>query len=71
MVDLKNADLETEGYRYDLVDVTRQFLSDLFLQAYKMMEVAKNNRDQDWMNNISKTMLDIITDLNNVLGSND
>jgi len=36
-----------------------------------MMEIAKRNNDKERMLNTSKNMLDIIQDLNKVLGSNE
>jgi len=58
-------------YLYDVVDVTRQMLSDLFLVYQQNFTAAYNNNDFALAKSLGATMLDIITDMESILATND
>lgn len=59
----------SDGYKYDLVDLTRQCLSDLSIEMHKQMKAAYNEKNFDEYKRISDKWLDAILDLDKLLGT--
>ncbi|CAN6444848.1 unnamed protein product [Victoria cruziana] len=62
---------ESPAYRYDLVDLTRQVLSKFANQVYRQAIHAFEVKDLDSLIVQSKRFLDLIMDVDMLLGSND
>lgn len=59
----------SDGYNYDLVDLTRQCMSDLSLEMHKQMESAFNTKNYAEYKRISGKWLDAIIDLDSLLST--
>eukprot|EP01064_Diplonema_japonicum_P009889 TRINITY_DN17307_c0_g2_i1.p1 TRINITY_DN17307_c0_g2~~TRINITY_DN17307_c0_g2_i1.p1 ORF type:complete len:722 (+),score=146.96 TRINITY_DN17307_c0_g2_i1:36-2201(+) len=58
-------------YQYDVVDWTRQALSNLMLELNVNHTTAFNNHDQNAMKNLSTKMLSVLSDFETLLASNE
>lgn len=58
-------------YRYDIVDLTRQVLAKLGNQLYYNIIEAYNSGNVEDLRQNSKVLLELITDMEDLLGSND
>ncbi|EPS59043.1 hypothetical protein M569_15767 [Genlisea aurea] len=58
-------------YRYDLVDLTRQTLSKLANEVYLSAVLAYGSRDSNSLNSHSRKFLQLIEDIDELLGSDD
>ena len=59
----------SDGYMYDLVDLTRQCMSDLSVEMHQQMGEAYNKGNYDEYNQISDKWLSAILDLDSLLGT--
>ncbi len=57
------------AYRYDLVDVSRQVIANLFFDAYQMMKTAYNRQDASNFQSISRMMVEMVNDMDSILSS--
>jgi alpha-N-acetylglucosaminidase len=57
----------SDGYNYDIVDLTRQCMSDLSLEMHQKMSDAYNSKNYDEYKNISDKWLSAIIDLDALL----
>lgn len=63
------ADGENHAYSFDVTNITRQLLSNYFLQVFKDYEQAYNNRDRQTMRSKEEEMIDIMDDVDRLLAS--
>ena len=59
----------SDGYNYDIVDLTRQCMSDLSLEMHSQMEAAYNSKKLFEYKSISEKWLTAILDLDSLLGT--
>lgn len=60
---------KSDGYGYDLVDITRQALSDAGNGLYKKIVIAYKNNNKQKVVELSKMMIDLFDDLDNILAT--
>jgi alpha-N-acetylglucosaminidase len=60
---------KSDGYRYDLVDITRQALSDAGNSLYKKIVIAYKNNNKQKVEELSKIMIDLFDDLDEILST--
>lgn len=65
--------VHADAYRHDLVDVTRQYLSDLFLSQYQHLKVMYKNKTgtPDQICEMKDTLLHLIGDMDEILATNE
>ncbi|OZI05974.1 alpha-N-acetylglucosaminidase [Siphonobacter sp. BAB-5385] len=61
--------VDSDGFRYDLVDVTRQVLANYALIVQKQWKTAYQKKDQAAFARYSKDFLDLISDMDQLLAS--
>jgi len=66
---LSGAFVKSEGYRYDLVDITRQVLANYSNQIQQQFALAYQNKDMDAFNKLTSQFLDLIDDLEKLLAT--
>jgi alpha-N-acetylglucosaminidase len=71
MDDTANSIRSLEPYRYDLVDLTRQALSDFLLPCHTRMVHYFQNRDIKNFELLSERFLDIMDDMESILATHD
>ena len=59
----------SDGFQYDLVDITRQVLANYADSVHKKLVTAYRDRDLMAFNNYSQEFLEIITDMDSLLGT--
>ena len=62
---------KVEKYRYDLVDITRQALSDRFYSFYQKLNDSYFVGDVDGVRDNGVTMMELMTDLDTLLNTNE
>ncbi len=60
---------QVNAYRYDVVDVTRQVLANIFIDVYKLFQAAYARRDVDSLKLTGAQLLDIIHSMDELLGT--
>jgi len=60
---------QVNAYRYDVVDVTRQVLANIFIDMYKLFQVAYARRDVQALKFTGAQLLDIIHSMDELLGT--
>lgn len=60
---------DVDAYQYDIVNITRQLISNEFRHLYYEVNTAIKNDDLAKLNQYSVTMLELITQMDNVLSS--
>ncbi|MGB3005546.1 MAG: alpha-N-acetylglucosaminidase C-terminal domain-containing protein, partial [Chitinophagaceae bacterium] len=60
---------KSDGYGYDLVDITRQALSDAGNGLYKKIVIAYKNNNKQKVEELSKMMIDLFDDLDDILAT--
>ncbi len=63
------ADGNTHSYSFDITNVTRQLLSNYFLDVFKKYEKAYTERDRETMGSLEKEMLEIIDDVDRMIST--
>ncbi|MCI1648200.1 MAG: alpha-N-acetylglucosaminidase C-terminal domain-containing protein, partial [Bacteroides sp.] len=63
------ADGTNQAYSFDVANITRQLLSNYFLQVFKDYEQAYNNRNRQTMKSKEKEMIGIMDDVDRLLAS--
>ena len=58
-----------QAYKYDVVDVTRQVLSNLFQDVYVLYQAAYSRRDVTSLESLGLQLLSILTDIDRILGT--
>ncbi len=58
-----------QAYKYDVVDVTRQVLSNLFQDVYVLYQAAYNRRDITSLETLGPQLLLILADIDHILGT--
>ena len=58
-----------DAYRYDLVDVSRQVMSNLFLDIYTLFQAAYARRDVGSVKSISRSLIELIEDWDELLAT--
>ena len=61
--------LTSEGYRYDLVDITRQVLANYSNQLQQQFAVAYQNKDTAMFDKLTAEFLDLIDDMDTLLAT--
>ena len=64
---LLEAKCETDGYEYDLVDITRQYLSDYAYELYKNVARSFKEKDICEFDRMSTRFLELLSDLDRLL----
>eukprot|EP01084_Bolivina_argentea_P088867 160445_1 len=70
VVGKNNKLMNVEMFQYDLVDLTRQALSDLFNLYYQNFSVAYKSKNEQQTVSIGNTLIDILTDMDSILNTN-
>jgi len=63
--------VEIEQYRYDLIDISRQAMSDLFFANYVELKAAYNEKNVAKLEQYGQTLLDLMSDLDSLLNTNE
>jgi len=66
---LAAAFVQSEGYRYDLVDLTRQVLANYSNQVHALFSLAYSMKDMGTFNKLATEFLDIIDDMEKLLAT--
>lgn len=67
--EMLQADGRSHSYLFDITNVTRQLLSNYFLDVFRNYETAYTKRDRETMTRLEKEMLDIIDDVDRMIST--